>query len=116
VQITKNEDLRSYKRRGLSCHQNYILIYGGFNMQSSLIGKIEKAKRYAEEPERVTFLDFTTDFRGENNTYKVNYKAGKWHCTCSFFSQRAICSHTMALQRLLGSMLPKEALTPPVTD
>lgn len=85
-------------------------------MQSSLIGKIEKAKRYAGEPERVTFLDFTTDFRGENNTYKVNYKAGKWHCTCSFFSQRAICSHTMALQRLLGSMLPKEALTPPVTD
>ena len=85
-------------------------------MQSSLIGKIEKAKRYAEEPGRVTFLDFAVDFRGENNTYKVGYEAGKWHCTCSFFSQRAICSHTMALQRLLGNMLPKEALSSSIND
>ena len=85
-------------------------------MQSSLIGKIEKAKRYAGEPERVTFLDFATDFRGENNTYKVSYKAGKWQCTCSFFSQRGTCSHTMALQRLLGNMLPKEALSSPIAD
>jgi hypothetical protein len=85
-------------------------------MQSSLIGKIEKAKRYAEEPERVTFLDFATDFRGENSTYKVSYKSGEWHCTCPFFSQRGVCSHTMALQRLLGSMLPREALTSPIAD
>ena len=27
-------------------------------MQSSLIGKIEKAKRYAQETDRVTFNDF----------------------------------------------------------
>ncbi len=85
-------------------------------MQSSLIGKIEKAKRYAQEPERVILLDFATDFRGDNNTYKVSYKDGKWHCTCSFFSQRAICSHTMALQHLLGNMLPKEALSSPIKD
>ena len=31
-------------------------------MQSSLIGKIEKAKRYAEEPERVTISDFSAVF------------------------------------------------------
>lgn len=85
-------------------------------MQSSLIGKIEKAKRYAGEPERVTFLDFDADFRGENSNYKVGYKSGSWHCTCAFFSQRGVCSHTMALQRLLGNMLPREALTSPITD
>ena len=85
-------------------------------MQSSLIGKIEKAKRYAMEPERVTFLDFATDFRGENDNYKVGFKEGKWQCTCSFFSQRGICSHTMALQRLLGNMLPKEALNSAVSE
>jgi len=85
-------------------------------MQSSLIGKIEKAKRYAQEPERVTFKDFAVEFRGENNTYKVSYKEGKWQCTCLFFSQRGICSHTMALQRLLGTMLPQEALNVPITD
>jgi len=85
-------------------------------MQSSLIGKIEKAKRYAEEPERVTFVDFAVDFRGENNSYKVGYRSGNWNCTCPFFSQRGVCSHTMALQKLLGGMLPKEALNSPIID
>ena len=94
----------------------YLYVYGGVKMQSSLIGKIEKAKRYAEEPERVTFRDFAADFRGENSSYKVSYEAGKWNCTCSFFSQRGVCSHTMALQRLLGNMLPREALTSPLAD
>jgi len=85
-------------------------------MQSSLIGKIEKAKRYAHEPERITFKDLAVDFRGENDTYRVSYKADRWQCTCLFFSQRGICSHTMALQRLLSSMLPKEALSSPMTE
>ena len=85
-------------------------------MQSSLIGKIEKAKRYAQEPDRITFKDLAVDFRGENDTYRVSYKAEKWQCTCLFFSQRGICSHTMALQRLLSTMLPKEALSSPMTE
>ena len=76
-------------------------------MQSSLIGKIEKAKRYAEEPERVTLSEFVADFRGEHSDYAVKYKNGEWHCTCQFFSQRGLCSHTMALQRLLAGMLTK---------
>ena len=77
-------------------------------MQSSFIGKVEKAKRYAQEPDRVTLSEFAVDFRGEHGTYAVSYKNGKWHCSCHFFSQRGLCSHTMALQRLLAEMLPKE--------
>ncbi len=80
-------------------------------MQSSLIGKIEKAKRYAEEPERVTFSELSVKFRGENNDYTTEYKEGKWHCSCHFFSSWGVCSHTMALERMLSNMLPKEALT-----
>jgi len=80
-------------------------------MQSSLIGKIEKAKRYAQETERVTFSELSVQFKGEHNTYTVSYKEDKWHCSCPFFSQWGLCSHTMALQRILGNMLPKEALT-----
>jgi len=83
-------------------------------MRSSLIGKIEKAKRYAQEPDRVTLSGFTANFRGDNNNYKLSYAAGKWHCTCHFFSQWGTCSHIMALQQILGDMLPKEALTSPV--
>lgn len=80
-------------------------------MQSSMIGKVEKAKRYAEEPDRVTLSEFAADFRGEHSNYTVSYKASKWHCTCHFFSQHGLCSHTMALQQLLAGMMPEEAVT-----
>ncbi len=81
-------------------------------MQSSLIGKAEKAKRYAKEPDRVKLSEFAADFRGDHNDYVVIYKDKKWHCTCPFFSQRGTCSHTMALQRLLAGVLAKEVVTP----
>ena len=64
-------------------------------MQSSLIGKIEKAKRYAQEPERVTFSELSVKFRGENNDYTTEYKEGKWHCSCHFFPSWGVCCHTM---------------------
>jgi len=82
-------------------------------MQSSLIGKIEKAKLYAQELDRISFSEFLVNFRGEHDTYTTEYKNGKWHCSCHFFSQWGLCSHTMALQQVLGNMLPKEALTTP---
>jgi hypothetical protein len=83
-------------------------------MRSSLIGKIEKAKRYAQEPDRVTLSGFTAVFRGNNDQHELSYADGKWHCSCGFFSQWQICSHTMALQQILGNVLPKEALASPL--
>ena len=79
-------------------------------MQSSLIGKIEKANRYAQEKDRVTFSEFSVEFRGEHDNYTTAYKDGRWHCSCHFFSSRGFCSHTMALERILDGMLPQEAL------
>jgi len=80
-------------------------------MQSSLIGKIEKAKRYAQEKDRVTFSELSVKFRGENDSYDISYHDGKWHCSCHFFSNWGTCSHTMALEKILGNMLPEEAMT-----
>jgi len=80
-------------------------------MQSSLIGKIEKAKRYAQEKERVTFSELSVKFRGENDDYTISYREEGWHCSCHFFSSWGLCSHTMALEKILGKMLPQEALT-----
>jgi hypothetical protein len=80
-------------------------------MQSSLIGKIEKAKRYSQETDRVTFRELSVKFRGENSDYDVNFRDGKWHCTCSFFSKWGLCSHTMAMEKILVKMLPPEACT-----
>ena len=80
-------------------------------MQSSLIGKIEEARRYAQETERITFSDLKVSFRGEHNTYTTSLKDGKWNCTCSFFSTWKMCSHTMAMEKILGNMLPEEAVS-----
>ena len=83
-------------------------------MHSSLIGKIEKAHRYAEERDRITFSDFAVNFRGEHSIYELSYKEGKWHCSCNFFPKWGLCSHTMALQKILAEMLPIEVLPPEV--
>jgi len=83
-------------------------------MRSSLIGKIEKARRYAQEPGRVSFSDLSATFHGENGEHTIRYSEGTWHCSCLFFSQWGICSHVMALQQILGNMLPKEALVSPI--
>jgi len=77
-------------------------------MQSSLIGKIEKAKRYAEEPERISISSFSAVFRGENDDHVLGLAEGKWHCNCHFFSQWGECVHVMTLQRLLARMLPEQ--------
>lgn len=78
-------------------------------MQSSLIGKIEKAKRYAQETDRITFSELAVTFRGENNSYNTSYQDSKWSCSCNFFSSWGLCSHTMALEKILTNMLPPEA-------
>ena len=78
-------------------------------MQSSLIGKIEKAKRYALETDRITFSELSVNFHGENNDYTTEFRDGKWHCSCHFFNSWGLCSHTMALEKILGVMLPDEA-------
>lgn len=82
-------------------------------MNSSLIGKIEKAKRYARERDRITFKELTVDFRGENDSHSVTLRGTKWSCSCDFFAGWGLCCHTMALERILAEMLPKEALSEP---
>ena len=78
-------------------------------MQSSLIGKVEKARLYAREPERINFSELTVSIRGDNNTHTANYRDGRWNCTCPFFENWGWCSHTVAIQKVLGVMLPEEA-------
>jgi hypothetical protein len=51
-------------------------------------------------------------FQGENDAHLVSYRDGRWHCSCDFFSSGwGLCSHTMAMEKILAEMLPKEALS-----
>jgi len=77
-------------------------------MHSSLIGKIQKANLYAQEPDRVNFQQFSATFRGEHDSYTVSYREGTWKCSCNFFAGWGVCSHTMTIQKLLGVMLPRQ--------
>ena len=78
-------------------------------MNSSMIGKIEKAQRYEHEPERVSIHDLDVDFKGEHSIYQVSLKSNHWSCSCSFYSVYGTCSHVMALQRILAPMLSLES-------
>jgi hypothetical protein len=76
-------------------------------MDSSMIGKIEKAKRYATEAQkRVVFYQFRVSVEGDNNAYNVTFDAGRWSCGCRYFESHGLCSHTMTMERVLGGMLP----------
>lgn len=77
-------------------------------MDYGMIGKIEKAKRYAQERNRIHFESFTVTFEGENNPHTVQYKSGEWNCDCDFFKTRGRCSHSMALEIILEGMVLAE--------
>jgi hypothetical protein len=75
-------------------------------MDSGLIGKIEKAKRYAQERNRFHFESLSVNIDGENNSHRVQYANNQWTCDCDFFRTRGLCTHTMALEEVLKDMLP----------
>lgn len=79
-------------------------------MDYSMIGKIQKAKEYAEDPGRVTFISLDLEFRGNNSQYRVTLSPEGWNCTCPGFQKYAICPHIMALERRFGLMLKRDPL------
>ena len=80
-------------------------------MDYGMIGKIEKAKRYAQERNRFQFHSFSVSVEGDNNTHTVNYNKGEWSCDCDFFKTRGRCVHTIALETILEGMIKLEPAT-----
>src|SRR3989304_8402191 len=76
------------------------------DMDSGMIGKIEKAIRYAQERDRFEFRQLSVQVRGDHNTHTVSFNNGKLACPCEFYGPRGACSHTIALEKVLGEMLP----------
>ncbi|NDJ63362.1 MAG: hypothetical protein GYB67_19735 [Chloroflexi bacterium] len=79
-------------------------------MDYGMIGKIEKAKQYASEPERVTFNSLTVEFRGDNDTYTITLGPDGWDSTSPSFRRYGICPHVMTLERLFKPMLKRQPL------
>jgi hypothetical protein len=75
-------------------------------MDYGMISKIEKAKIYAEQRDRIRFESLRVRVNGDNNApHVVEYHGGEWSCDCGFFSSRGVCSHTMAMERVLADMV-----------
>ena len=75
-------------------------------MDYGMIGKIEKAKIYAEErADRIRFDTLRAQIIGDNGNHLVSYDKGEWQCDCIFFSSRGRCGHTMTLERVLRNMV-----------
>ena len=81
-------------------------------MNSSVIGKIEKARLYARERNRMRVSQLEVAFHGENGDHRVTIANDQWHCTCDFFATgHGACAHTMALERVLEGMLAPELIS-----
>lgn len=75
-----------------------------------MINKIQKAKEYAEQPERVTFHTLTMEFRGDNSNYTLSLTPEGWSCSCPGFHKYGICPHIMAVEKMFQPMLKRDPL------
>ena len=78
-------------------------------MHSGMIGKVEKARRYSRERDRLRFTELTVSIAGDNGSHEVSYGLDGWACNCDFFAHRRACAHTMSLELVLAGMLPEGA-------
>ena len=83
-------------------------------MHSSMIGKVEKAMRYAHEPDRVKIGRLNATFSGDNGSHTISLDADQWHCDCHLFESAGGCSHTLAIQKMLDPMLSDAAKETPL--
>jgi SWIM zinc finger len=74
-------------------------------VHSSMIGKVEKAMRYAHEPDRVKIDQLQARFTGDNGSHAVSLDADTWRCDCHLFQSAGGCAHTLAVQKMLDPML-----------
>lgn len=74
-------------------------------MDNAMISRIEKAKRYAEQPERFQFQTFDVTIRGNNRNHRVTYDHGMFDSDHDYFVAHGYSQHTLALERILHGMI-----------
>lgn len=78
------------------------------DIEKAIENRREKAARYASE-DRLAMVSLRGEFRGDHGEYSVSYENGQWYCNCSFFLKYGTCSHSMAIEEKLGSVLKGRA-------
>ena len=75
-------------------------------LDSGMINKIQKARMYADQPERIHIRELRVDFDGNHSPHTVAFRDNRWACDCGYFRGHGTCTHVMALDRILGVMAP----------
>ncbi len=92
--------------RNAAGHPRRCCLLEEVRLNSGMIGKIEKAHRYAEERSRFRFSGLAVTVHGDNDDHDVRIEGGSLVCGCDVYRHEAVCAHTMAVERLLAGMLP----------
>lgn len=83
--------------------------------QSDIADEIAKAKRYAQEPLRVTTYATGWTFRGDHHNHFIRFVDSSFVCSCETFRRKAMagqpwCEHTRAIEML--KIKPESAIEP----
>ncbi len=78
-------------------------------MQSAMHGMIDKARRYAQEPDRVQVDALQARVRGNNSDHTVRLADGRLRCDCDHYDHEGLCAHVLTVERLWKTYLPSNA-------
>ena len=81
-------------------------------MDAAMIGQIDKAIQYAQEPDRIKLVSLRANFVGEEKDHLVTYLEGKWHCTSHMFETRGVSAYIMAMERILAEWVEPAEVEP----
>jgi nucleoside-triphosphatase len=66
-----------------------------------LLGKIDKSKRYVSEKERFVIIGTDhVEMKSEHSTRTLKKIENHWTCSCDFYPEEGICSHSMAVKSI----------------
>lgn len=77
---------------------------------------IDKAHRYAEEPERVRLTSLEARVRGDNGDHLVALTTGRLSCNCDHYEHEGLCAHVLTVERVLKSYVPPNIAPYPGSD
>jgi nucleoside-triphosphatase THEP1 len=66
-----------------------------------LIRKISKAKRYVSDSDRFNIQANEVTINTDHGVRKLTKHNKEWKCSCDFYAENGICSHTIALEEFL---------------
>ncbi len=73
-----------------------------YQMIQTFYKKVCKSFQYSSDQDRFKFEEVSVKLNSEHGNRFVTYKNEIWNCTCDYFLEQNVCSHVMAVGRILN--------------